>query len=159
MRRIIIFCICIIALFMFSGCKHIDINNQTYMDIKSYDVAVIKSQPSSGKNNTETKLIYSKFDLLLFQLKYDIKDETSIYNGDYFTDKALVVCIFSTSHMGSHFGVKSIKISEECLLVTFKNNETKESNYCDVLSECVCIIEVKKEEVDKSLKVITEYEQ
>ena len=108
---------------------------------------------------TVYKLLYSKTDLFFFNLKYNIKDYTNKYDRDYFKDKALVVCLFQSPYAGSKFEVTAVKISKDYILVEFNERDCFEMDYAEVLCNWICIIEVKKDEVNKSLKVITEYEQ
>ena len=159
MKKVIIICVLVVVLVMFFGCKQqININDQEFKEVAGYEVATMKEEKVDGEKYTVYKLLYSKTDLFFFNLKYNIKDYTNKYDRDYFKDKALVVCLFQSPHAGSKFEVNTVKISKDYILVEFNERDCFEMDYVEVLCNWICILELNKDDVKKSLIVITDYQ-
>ena len=142
----------IICLLSFISCKD---NNVSYEDGTndsniSYEVRTLSSYRggTSAPSDWHAKeLVKTKEDLDQLSSEFNISDYISNYDDAYFINNAIVVILFTYSHLSAPLSIESVQKNEDAINIKIVEKQPKNAQYADAIDYWICIIEFDLQDV------------
>ncbi len=102
---------------------------------------------SNHHNWNKKQLIKTKDALEQFYLDYNISNDISNYDEEFFNEKTIIICLFTYSHLGAKLSIKSVQVVDNTIQIRILEKIIQNGGYAAAIDYWICALEVNNNDI------------